>query len=429
NFISVNAKTPIPIRQYGELDSYIWMDKDFVTRILYPVGDCEALNEAIQKWISSTSSYYHSLSVDSSKSGNRTELTVEYSSYLVNDRIASVLLNGIFVHPGLDYPVEIFQTFHADIVSGELVLLDDLLLSEARANLESLLIEKSGIYAVQADEKLLDRWLLKPSGLEFTFLTGEYRPRAEGTESFLIPYEELTEILVLPDKPEVTALEDEIINIEQPEIEAKEKAPFDPKKPMLALSFDDGPSVYTERLLNILSENGCEATFFVVGNMIEGNEALLQRMAEEGHEIGAHGWDHRQLTSLSKEEIRQQILQCRAKIYEACGVDTKIMRPSYGSYNDQLRSVAGQQGISLINWSVDSQDWKSRDANSIYKTVIANAKNGAIILCHDLQESTVDAMERAIPALLEQGYQLVSVSDLFTYNGGALSTGTVYTGR
>ena len=181
--------------------------------------------------------------------------------------------------------------------------------------------------------------------------------------------------------------------------------------------------------MNILSENGCEATFFVVGNMIEGNEALLQRMAEEGHEIGAHGWDHRQLTSLSKEEIRQQILQCRAKIYEACGVDTKIMRPSYGSYNDQLRSVAGQQGISLINWSVDSQDWKSKDANSIYKTVIANAKNGAIILCHDLQESTVDAMERAIPALLEQGYQLVSVSDLFTYNGGALSTGTVYTGR
>ena len=197
----------------------------------------------------------------------------------------------------------------------------------------------------------------------------------------------------------------------------------------IALSFDDGPGEYTDRLLDILAENRAKATFFVVGNMIDGREDTLKRIAASGHEIGGHSWDHRQLTALDSDSITKQIMLTRAKIYDVTGLDSAIMRPPYGSYNDNLRFTSAQLGLALINWSVDSQDWKNNDANSVYKTIMGNAKAGSIILCNELNEGTVDAMERVIPALIEKGYQLVTVSELFTHNGGSLSAGTVYSNR
>ena len=424
-YLMLQSAIDNPIREFGEVDSYMWMDKDFVTRFLYPANDVVELNSAIAKWINDTSSYYHAQSVDSHKLGNRTELTVDYCSYLINN-IASVKFKGEYSHPGDAHPLDVGECFNADTVSGKLLKLEDLLLPEGLEKLTVMLVDKSGIYGEQVDENIFNHWFLTPEGLEITFYRGEYRPMSSGTESFLFDYESLEGILQFPEYENEVPASPEIAPTP---VEMPENSGIDSRKPMIALTFDDGPSVHTERLLDILAENGCKATFFVVGNMIDGREETLKRIADDGHQIGGHSWNHRQLTTLDRQSMEEQIMQTRAKIYDVTGTDSVIMRPPYGSYNEDLRAVSAQLGVSLINWSIDSQDWKNRDAKAIHNAIVSNAKSGAIILCHDLYGTTVDAMETIIPALIDKGYQFVTVSELFTYNGGALSTGTVYFGR
>ena len=195
---------------------------------------------------------------------------------------------------------------------------------------------------------------------------------------------------------------------------------------MLALTFDDGPSAHTERLLDAFEEHGGKGTFFVVGNMLKDRTDTLIRMAEEGHEIAGHSWNHRQLTALEPSDLKKQLMSTRAKIYDITGVDPVLARPPYGSFDDEVKAASKKYGIALVNWSVDTQDWKYRDANYVYNSVMKQAKDGAIILCHDLHGTTVDAMERAIPALIDQGYQLVTVSQLLTSQGGEIEAGKVY---
>ena len=105
------------------------------------------------------------------------------------------------------------------------------------------------------------------------------------------------------------------------------------------------------------------------------------------------------------------------------------MRPPYGSCNDQVKANAGELGIALINWSVDTLDWKYKNADTVYQAVMDGAKDGAIILCHDLHKTTVDAMEQAIPALIAEGYQLVTVTELLTSDGGTINAGKLYYNR
>ena len=219
----------------------------------------------------------------------------------------------------------------------------------------------------------------------------------------------------------------EVIVSKETELATKET--IDPTKPMIALTFDDGPSKHTEHLLDIFSEHGGKATFFVVGNLIDNRPETLQRMVTDGHEIGGHSWDHRQLTKLSSEEITNEIMNTRAKIYSITGVDTTIMRPPYGSYNDEIKCICKEKGIVMINWAVDTLDWKTRDADKVYDAIMSQVKDGDIILCHDLYGTTVDAMERVIPDLIAQGYQLVTVSELLSYGEKDVKAGTVHTKR
>ena len=195
---------------------------------------------------------------------------------------------------------------------------------------------------------------------------------------------------------------------------------------MIALTFDDGPSKHTARLLDAFTTHGGKGTFFVVGNLLDGRTEVIQRMALEGHEIAGHSWNHRQLTKLTVEELTDQLMSTRAKIYEITGVDSILIRPPYGSYNEQVKSVCQNLGIHMVNWSVDTLDWKYKDANKIYDTIMSEVKDGDIILCHDLHGTTVDAMERVIPDLIAKGYQLVTVSELLSYSGKEISAGSVY---
>ena len=119
-------------------------------------------------------------------------------------------------------------------------------------------------------------------------------------------------------------------------------------------------------------------------------------------------------------------MMTRAKIYNLTGIDSLIVRPPYGACNDDVKSVGKNLGVSFINWSLDTLDWKTKNPTSIYNEIIKNASNGDIILCHDLHKTTVDAMERVIPKLLADGFQLVTVSQLMKYSQNKLLPGEIY---
>lgn len=207
----------------------------------------------------------------------------------------------------------------------------------------------------------------------------------------------------------------------------KLRPPIDPSKPMIALTFDDGPTKQTERILNVLERCGGRATFCVVGEFAKIRKSTVLRAYNLGCDIIGHSWNHRNLTKLSEDEIRKQILDTAAVIKEAMGAEPlKMYRPPYGAINDKVMNVSRDLGYAIINWSLDPLDWKTKNADTTYAYIINRVNDKAIILSHDLYAATADAMERVIPALVAKGYQLVTISELMYYSGIELEAGQVY---
>jgi len=186
---------------------------------------------------------------------------------------------------------------------------------------------------------------------------------------------------------------------------------------LVALTFDDGPHPeHTPRLLDILREEGVRATFFVIGLNIEKAPEPLARAAAEGHQIGNHTYHHKDLTKLGPERRAEEIESCAALIEDVTGRRPNLLRPPYG-----VQSAALQAGADtpLIYWSIDPEDWRTRDADKTYRHVMERVRDGDIILMHDWYGESVDAAERLIPALKAQGFTLVTVDQLLAARGGA----------
>lgn len=415
-----------PVRAYGESASRMELSDDLVLRILYPAGGLTALDEAVARWVDDTAALYAEEAAGSAADGEAAELTVDYDAFLVGERLVSVRLRGIFDRPYLAHPVDLSASFNADRSTGALLSLSELLLPGGEERLRELVATQAQVAAEDVDEGLLEQWLLTPDGLEITLLRGAYLPMSNGTEIVHIPYAELEGILTLPGAQPVPTPTPEPAPEPTPTAPALPSAAVDSSRPMLALTFDDGPSAHTQRLLDAFETHGGKGTFYVVGNMLDKRADTLRRTAEAGHEIGGHSWNHRQLTKLNRQELIDQFMSTRAKIYDITGVDPTTMRPPYGSFNAQVKEVAGELGIALVNWSVDTLDWKHKNADTVYRAIMDQARDGAIILCHDLHKTTVDALERAIPDLLARGYQLVTVSELLAAGGRSLTPGQVY---
>ena len=244
-----------------------------------------------------------------------------------------------------------------------------------------------------------------------------------------LPETEGSEAIPVPDEvPEETVTE-QVLTFDPPVKELPPLTPsgdIDPSRPMVALTFDDGPSVHTDRLLDIFKKHGGKGTFFLVGGHIDYRPDTVKRIYAEGHEIGGHSVDHPQLTRLSSEDAAYQLSWTRDKIRDVAGAESYIVRPPYGDYNDEIKRIAAGLGIVFVNWSVDTLDWKYRNADTVHDKIMTDVYDGAIILCHDIHGSTVDAMETVIPELLDMGYQLVTVSDLLSVRNEVLTAGAVY---
>ena len=189
----------------------------------------------------------------------------------------------------------------------------------------------------------------------------------------------------------------------------------------ISLTFDDGPnSSTTPVVLDLLKKYNAKATFFVIGQNIEGNEWILQRMKAEGHEIANHTWSHPNLTKLSPDTIRQEVEKTQVTIEKAVGQRSRLVRPPYGAVNKQ---VANAMNLPSICWNVDTLDWSSHNPQAILNQVKSNACPGSFILMHDIHKETVKSLDSVLQFLTSQGYSMVTVSESLGTN---LNTQFVY---
>ena len=208
--------------------------------------------------------------------------------------------------------------------------------------------------------------------------------------------------------------------------ELNEGTTVDPSKPMIALTFDDGPSAsVTGRILNALEQNGGRATFFVVGSRVQSNAASILRAHQLGCEIGNHTYGHMYISKLSVDGIRSELGTTNQLVANVTGVSPVLMRPPGGFYDSASLGTVGELGMSAIMWSIDTRDWQHRNAQKTIDNVLSQVKDGDIILMHDLYTASAEAAEYLIPELTRRGYQLVTVSELAMYRGG-LAPGHVY---
>lgn len=213
--------------------------------------------------------------------------------------------------------------------------------------------------------------------------------------------------------------------IETPSTEIKQEniREIDPNKPMIAITYDDGPSKYTQEIIDLLKENNSAATFFVLGSQVEKYKDTVIQMIDSKNQVGNHSYDHKRLSALNDEELYNQINNTDNLIYEIALYKTSIMRPPYGSITEDLVDKLQKP---IINWSIDTRDWESRNAEAIIEIVLENVKDGDIILMHDLYESTLEASRIVIPELISRGYQLVTISELSEKREIILEAGQSY---
>ena len=185
----------------------------------------------------------------------------------------------------------------------------------------------------------------------------------------------------------------------------------------IALTFDAAwDDADTDELMAVLDENGVKASFFVVGGFIDRYPETVKRFHDSGHEVLNHSDTHLHMSQLSKEQMLKEMNDCEEKIKNVTGESKKLFRAPYGDYNEDVVSLAQDAGYLVIQWDVDSLDWKDLSTEEISARVNGNVKNGSIMLFHNGAKNTVAALKSLIPKLKEKGYEFVRVGDLIYHS-------------
>ena len=179
--------------------------------------------------------------------------------------------------------------------------------------------------------------------------------------------------------------------------------------PRIALTFDDGPGPYTERLLDGLKERGVKASFFLIGRSVKEYPEAVKRMEEEGHLIGNHTYNHVKLKGLSPEETRREIQKTDEAVYEITGKHVAYLRPPFGEWEEDLELT---YPVLPVMWTVDPLDWTTENVEEIVDRVVTQAGENDMILLHDCYDSSVEAALRIVDRLLAEGFDFVRVDEL-----------------
>lgn len=338
-----------------------------------------------------------------------------------------------FAYTGGAHYVREDESYVYDLRNNKYINFSDILVNNDFSKIEPIILESLYNFAKEKEIILNEEWVrsgispsnnnykyfyFSESGLNILFLPYQVASWADGEITITIPYEKLEGILKneYMDKSLVT-------DITYPKQTDRDLSKFEGKK-LIAFTFDDGPNTKTtSRLLDGIKEFDARVTFFVLGSRVANNADVLKRAYEEGNKIGSHTYNHLNLLLLDDATILSEINSTNEEIEKVIGIRPDILRPPYGNINIHIKSLANMH---IINWNIDTEDWKLKDREKIKDKILESARDGAVVLLHDIYTESVEGALLAMKELESEGYAFVTVEEMVKLKGVNMDFDTTY---
>ena len=393
-------------------------DEKMPFAIQYPLTKYEPFNDSILTYIKEAKDYYIGMMRLQQNVNDLTgELNISLETYEYDHYYSFVLTNKMILNN--DEQQTTVTTFLIDHETGELfdirtLLNEDLTSLETFATHIQSEIAKNPAYkdhvlqdelalATQPKWRLFKRFALKKDSLVVYFNEGEIATTEAGLPTVEMSLSFINPLLASAFQIEMEA--EETIVPKQHENSTKKR---------IALTFDDGPHPeVTKQILALLNKYDAKATFFMLGSRVQYYPGLVREVRDAGHEIGNHTWTHPVLTKMSAAAVQKEFESTEQALLDAIGQNSTIFRPPYGAINDSVRALIPRTSV---NWTIDTLDWKHRDSKQLLPMVKKSMHNNAIVLMHDIHQSTADGLEPVLKYLQSEGYEFVTVSEMLQYH-------------
>ena len=438
--------TPLSDEKYYFTDSrYSEIRSKFVIRqtsrekvsIEYPITKNNKINKTIAQIINRDDRDFRYIATNVLSFNQPMTETISYQITHNNSAALSIIVNIKQDMHGA-HPVSLTHFWTFDKKSGEVISLNDLTEQSEKATREIVAAARNNIKETikqrqQAEldlnetitQETLSNFVITDGGNSLAWPIGQASllPSAYGEMTIKVPIDAVAKYLQNPTARKLA-------NIPKPPEPKPEPKPA-PAVPapapttgnkVIALTFDDGPGPYTAHLLDVLDQYGAKATFFLIGSKVSSQANVVRSIHARGHQLGNHSWSHPELPKLPVDQIAGEIDRTNDAIKQATGVTPAILRPPYGAVNGVVLEQLRLRGMSSILWSVDTRDWADRNSDIVCSRAVAGARPGAVILMHDIHQTSVGAVPCILSALKQQGYSFVTVQGLI----GNMAAGAGY---
>ena len=430
---SRQTTAPSDEKYYFADSKYSGIRSKFVTRdnkrekvsIEYPITENEKINRLISESIDKIDRDFQNTVLLATVFDKPMTETIGYQVTHNTSEALSIVVN-IKQDMNGAHPASMTQFWTFDKKSGEVVGLADFteqsdetaeaIISAAKDNI-SQTIKQRQQPEIDLNEiinkEALSNFIITNNGNALAWPLGQASllPSSYGELTITVPISSVSKYLQNPTARKLA-------NIPKPPEPKPEPAPAAPTpapttgNKVIALTFDDGPGPYTAHLLDILDQYGAKATFFLIGSKVSGQASVVRSIQARGHQLGNHSWSHPELPKLSVDQIAGEIDRTNEAIRQATGVKPSILRPPYGAVNGVVLEQLRLRNMSSILWSVDTRDWADRNSQIVCSRAVAGARPGAVILMHDIHQTSVNAVPCILSSLKQQGYSFVTIQRL-----------------
>ena len=432
---SRQTTAPSDEKYYFADSKYSGIRSKFVTRdskrekvsIEYPITENEKINRLISESIDKIDRDFQNTVLLATVFDKPMTETIGYQVTHNTSEVLSIVVN-IKQDMNGAHPVSMTQFWTFDKKSGEVVGLADFTEQSDEAAEVIILAAKNSISQTIKqrqqpeidlneiiNKEALSNFIITSDGNALAWPLGQASllPSSYGELTITVPISSVSKYLQNPTARKLA-------NIPKPPEPKPELAPA-PAAPtpapttgnkVIALTFDDGPGPYTAHLLDILDQYGAKATFFLIGSKVSGQSSVVRSIQARGHQLGNHSWSHPELPKLSVDQIAGEIDRTNEAIRQATGVKPSILRPPYGAVNGVVLEQLRLRNMSSILWSVDTRDWADRNSQIVCSRAVAGARPGAVILMHDIHQTSVNAVPCILSSLKQQGYSFVTIQRL-----------------
>lgn len=430
---SRQTTAPSDEKYYFADSKYSGIRSKFVTRdnkrekvsIEYPITENEKINRLISESIDKIDRDFQNTVLLATVFDKPMTETISYQVTHNTSEALSIVVN-IKQDMNGAHPASMTQFWTFDKKSGEVVGLADFIeqsdeaaeaIISAAKNSISQTIKQRQQPEIDLNEiinkEALSNFIITNNGNSLAWPLGQASllPSSYGELTITVPISSVSKYLQNPTARKLA-------NIPKPPEPKPAPAPAAPTpapttgNKVIALTFDDGPGPYTAHLLDILDQYGAKATFFLIGSKVSGQASVVRSIQARGHQLGNHSWSHPELPKLSVDQIAGEIDRTNEAIRQATGVKPSILRPPYGAVNGVVLEQLRLRNMSSILWSVDTRDWADRNSQIVCSRAVAGARPGAVILMHDIHQTSVNAVPCILSSLKQQGYSFVTIQRL-----------------